>query len=231
MNFIQTPSPNYGDRAPGVAIKYIILHHTEMNSAKAALDWLCNPESEVSSHYLIEKSGVVHQLVADEHKAWHAGVSHWQGYDNLNDWSIGIELDNIGYQGGLEPFPEVQMVSLIELLQLLCKRYDIPRENVVGHADIAPNRKRDPSELFDWKLLHDQGFGLWPKGDVIEEIPENKTRWVQESLSKIGYKCPVNGRLDERTRQVISAFRLHFLPQNQTEEVDGKLLELLARMG
>ncbi len=152
------PSPNFNVRQASL----IVVHHTEMESAEAALVTLKtrNPGGRVSSHYLIGDDGRLYQLVADNDRAWHAGSSRWGGLSDLNSASIGIELDN----DGKEPFSDAQITRLIQLLDDLTQRLDIPRQLVVGHGDIAPTRKNDPSALFPWQRLAQAGFGLWPDG-------------------------------------------------------------------
>lgn len=155
MNILKTyTSPNYDARPEGMRIKYIIVHYTEFEDAKTALTWLCDPKKKVSAHYLICKTGTCYQMVDDEKRAWHAGVSQWGADENLNHSSIGIELDN----NGQEPFAEAQMDTLLALLEQLCAHHPIPRANVLGHEDIAPGRKVDPGPYFPWHILYQQGF-------------------------------------------------------------------------
>lgn len=172
------PSPNYNVRvAPeGKApIRHLILHYTGMESGQAAEDWLVNPESGVSSHYIIHDDGRIVQMVEEMDRAWHAGASRWKGEGDLNSSSIGIEITNPGHEWGYRPFPDVQMRQVLRLCSTICVRHRIDRANVIGHSDIAPARKQDPGELFDWprlamhrialsrpqKLLADPG---WPDG-------------------------------------------------------------------
>ncbi|WP_088310237.1 N-acetylmuramoyl-L-alanine amidase [Novosphingobium sp. B 225] len=131
----------------------VVLHYTGMQSAEAALAQLCDPGKEVSAHYLIEEDGSVHRLVREDRRAWHAGRSSWRGITDINSASIGIELVNPGHEFGYRPFPDAQMEALLPLLADMVQRHDIPRANVVGHSDVAPARKEDPGELFDWDLL------------------------------------------------------------------------------
>jgi len=124
-----------------------------METAEAALERLCDPKAQVSAHYLIEEDGAVHRLVREDRRAWHAGKSYWRGVTDINSASVGIELVNPGHEFGYRPFPDAQMEALLPLLAEIVQRHDIPRANVVGHSDIAPSRKDDPGELFDWDLL------------------------------------------------------------------------------
>ena len=147
----EAPSPNWNERQ--LPISMVVLHYTGMPSADEALERLCSAEAGVSAHYLIEEDGSVHRLVREDRRAWHAGKSFWRGVTDINSASIGIELVNPGHEFGYRPFPDAQMEALLPLLADMVQRHDIPRANVVGHSDIAPTRKEDPGELFDWDLL------------------------------------------------------------------------------
>jgi N-acetylmuramoyl-L-alanine amidase len=157
-----SPSRNYDNRKP----RLIVIHQTEMESAEAALKVLHsqNAQGRVSAHYLIANNGKLYQLVADNERAWHAGVGSWHGMTDINSVSIGIELDN----NGSEPFEERQILSLIRLLDDLCTRFNIPRTAIIGHADLAPSRKSDPSRHFPWQRLAQAGFGKWYSETLLE---------------------------------------------------------------
>lgn len=171
-------SPNHSPRWA----RAIVLHHTAMGSADGAIRTLqtANSGGPVSAHYLVAEDGRIHQLVADEHAAWHAGNSRWAGVDELNAWSIGIELDN----DGREPFPPAQVNALLVLLEDLTARLRIPRHMVIGHSDIAPTRKDDPSVHFPWQALAEAGFGLWPRESRVP-APPGFDPWV--ALRLVGY--------------------------------------------
>ena len=147
----ETPSPNWNERK--LPVSMVVLHYTGMESAGEALERLCDPAAEVSAHYCIDEDGTVHRLVLEHKRAWHAGRSFWRGVTDVNSASIGIELVNPGHEFGYRPFPDAQIEALLPLLSGIVKRWDVPRANVVGHSDIAPVRKEDPGELFDWDLL------------------------------------------------------------------------------
>ena len=147
------PSPNVDQRRPG----YVVLHHTGSSSAEHSLATLTRPGSGVSSHYLIDRNGRLYYLADERSRAWHAGESYWGGQRDLNSASIGIELDN----NGLEPFAEPQIEALLALLSGIKTRYRLPASAFLGHGDIAPGRKVDPSALFPWRRLAQQGFGMW----------------------------------------------------------------------
>ncbi len=153
MNIRQRPSPNFGERRNGAKPSLIILHYTGMKTAGEALERMCDPKSEVSAHYCIEEDGTIWQLVDEDRRAWHAGASSWQGETDINSHSIGIELVNPGHEFGYRPFTEAQYQSLIPLCKAIMQRYDIKTENILGHSDVAPERKQDPGELFDWERL------------------------------------------------------------------------------
>jgi N-acetylmuramoyl-L-alanine amidase len=192
----------------------LVLHYTGMPSAAAALERLCDPAAKVSAHYLVDEDGSVVALVREEDRAWHAGVSAWQGEGNLNDRSIGIELVNPGHQWGYRAFSEAQYGACIELCRAILGRWPIPARRVLGHSDVAPDRKQDPGELFDWARLAAAGIGLWPELGLGEDRP---TARLQAELARVGYGVPRHGRLDRATRLAISAFQRHFRP----ERVDG----------
>lgn len=152
---------NFNLRRPN----YVIIHHTAQNSTEQTLKTFTMPSTQVSSHYVIGRDGKVYQMLHDHMRAWHGGAAKWGSNTDLNSSSIGIELDN----NGSEPFPEEIITSLLAVLGKLKKEHGIPTENFIGHADIAPVRKVDPSPLFPWKTLADNGFGLWFDEDVLEK--------------------------------------------------------------
>jgi len=149
----ETPSPNWNQRH--LPVSMVVLHYTGMRTAQDALDRLCDEThpNPVSAHYCIEEDGTVHRLVHEDRRAWHAGKGFWRGITDVNSASVGIELVNPGHEFGYVPFPDAQMEALLPLLAGIVQRWDVPRANVVGHSDIAPARKEDPGELFDWELL------------------------------------------------------------------------------
>ncbi len=185
-----------------------------MPSAATALERLSDPAAKVSAHYLIDEDGSVVALVPEADRAWHAGLSAWQGESSLNDRSIGIELVNPGHEWGYRPFPEAQMLACIELCGAILRRWPIPARRVLGHSDVAPERKQDPGELFDWARLAAAGIGLWPADGPAR--PRSVAR-LQAELAEVGYPVLRHGRLDRETRLVIAAFQRHFRP----ERVDG----------
>jgi N-acetylmuramoyl-L-alanine amidase len=208
-------SPNVDDRPPGCAVDALILHYTGMPSAAAALERLCDPDAKVSAHYLIDEDGSVVQLVPEARRAWHAGVSEWQGRARLNDCAIGLELVNPGHEWGYRPFTEAQYAVCIELCRGILARWPIPPRRVLAHSDVAPARKQDPGELFDWPRLAAAGIGLWPQPGA--GAPRSVRR-LQGELARLGYSVPPTGSLDEATRLVVQAFQRRFRPAR----VDGR---------
>lgn len=235
-----TPSPNFDARVPPAGqpvpvIDTVILHYTGMQTATDAIDRLCDPAAQVSAHFLIEENGAVHQLVDPTARAWHAGVSYWQGREGLNHTSIGIELVNPGHEFGYRPFPNEQIKCLIELLAKLKDRFSIPATRFIGHSDVAPDRKMDPGELFPWELLARYGFGAWPKTSTKDKTilakkgmitPE--VEWLNQSLFKIGYSVPVQAEFSSITEMALAAFQRHWHPSAVTGCLDvGTKLALL----
>lgn len=176
----------------------MILHDTTNSDAGQALRTLTDPAREVSAHYLIGRDGTLYRLVDEEKRAWHAGASYWGGNTDLNSASVGIELDNTG----AEPYPEAQISRLLDLLSGLRERYRIPAQNVLGHGDVAPGRKVDPSRHFPWQRLAEAGFGLWchdPPGTPLPHLAD-----PQLALQAIGYDMA-------DPAAALAAFRRHFL--------------------
>lgn len=221
MEIIERASPNVNDRPAGTTIDMVILHYTGMKTGRAALDRLCDPDSRVSAHYLIDEDGTIYRMVPEDRRAWHAGISHWSGDVDINDRSVGIEIVNPGHEFGYRPFPEAQMVAVETLLTGIVARHGISPARVVGHSDIAPTRKQDPGELFDWKRLADRGLAIWPTkpGARIDDAdargylsdigydPEAPLADVVTAFQRRFVPAGVNGRLDDETRATIAAVR------------------------
>ncbi len=195
-----------------------------MPSAAEALARLRDPAAKVSAHYLIDEDGAVVALVPEALRAWHAGVSAWQGQSRLNDRSIGIELVNPGHEWGYRAFTEAQYAACIELCRAILERWPIPARRVLGHSDVAPDRKQDPGELFDWPRLAAAGIGLWPDDGQGTARP---VKDLQAQLAAVGYAAPLHGDLDEPTRRVIAAFQRHFRPARVDGDPDRDTLARL----
>lgn len=212
MRTVELASPNFDSR-DGQTIDMLVLHYTGMPSGEDALRRLCDPTAKVSAHYVVEEDGTINRLVNEENRAWHAGVSSWRGHTNINQRSIGIEIVNPGHEFGYRPFPAKQMESVAALCKDILSRHNIPARNVVAHSDIAPLRKEDPGELFDWPMLAKQGIGLWPK--------KSSEFGVQSSeLAKYGYDI---GNLPA----TITAFQRHFRPKLLNGQWDNECAALL----
>ena len=227
---VDRPSPNHDARPSGQAVDILLLHYTDMASAEAALERLCDPGAKVSAHYCVDGDGTLYRLVDEERRAWHAGVSSWAGAEDINARSIGIELVNPGHSCGYRPFPAAQMAALTALATEVLARHPIPPGRVLGHSDVAPARKRDPGELFDWQALAAAGIGLWPQdiepaAEPTDPLPDLAE--IQARLARFGYAVPRHGRLDAETRAVVAAFQRHFRPAAVTGEADGETLALL----
>ena len=218
------PSPNHGERKDARRPDMILLHYTGMPIETEALQWLCNPLSQVSSHYFVFEDGRILQLVPEARRAWHAGASIWAGETDINSSSIGIEIANAGHPGGLPPFGDAQMDSVIALAQDIAARWSMPPDRVLGHSDVAPGRKEDPGERFPWERLHRAGVGHWvppaqirdgrffARGDEGTPIEA-----LQAMLAMYGYGVSISGVFDAATEAVVAAFQRHFRP----ERVDG----------
>jgi len=212
------PSPNHNERSPGTVIDMLVFHYTGMESSMEALKRLCNPQENVSAHYLVHKDGRIVQMVGEEHRAWHAGVASWRGYTDVNSRSIGIEMVNSGHEFGLKPFPEKQMVALETLALDILKRHPMPKRNVVGHSDIAPRRKVDPGELFDWFRLYKCGIGTWPENGEAKSMNDQQAGIL---LRKFGYEIDDLGK-------TLEAFQRHFRPIKINGKLDSETVQLLS---
>ena len=216
----QHPSPNFDARPAGTPVDMIVIHYTDMKSAAEALDRLTDPEAGVSAHYLIDEDGAVHRLVDEEMRAWHAGEARWRGRRDINARSVGIELANPGHHFGYRPFPDPQMAACIELSLSVLTRHPIPARNVVGHSDVAPRRKKDPGELFDWRRLAEKGLGLWPEaspGPAAGKIDEGG---IAAMLAEAGYET-------EDLAMTVAAFQRHYRPTLTGGVIDAETAALL----
>ena len=221
MNFIEAVSPNFNERT--VPPDMLVLHYTGMTSGPEALARLCDEQSKVSSHYLVEEDGRVFRLVPEERRAWHAGVSFWKGESDINGRSIGIEIVNPGHEFGYRAFPAAQIAAVIELVADIRTRWSIEDSRILGHSDVAPGRKIDPGELFPWKQLAQAGHGLWAEPDAAPGLPLSEGEEgagvfaLQAGLTRLGYDCAPSGKYDAQTTSVVQAFQRHW----RQEQVDG----------
>ena len=228
MQIADRPSPNFDARLGDGRVNMLILHYTGMRTAKEALDRLCDPAAKVSAHYLIDEDGSVTRLVAEEKRAWHAGISSWHGRTDINGASIGIELVNPGQEFGYRRFPDAQMAALEELAKAILGRHAIPPRHIIGHSDVAPLRKQDPGELFDWPRLARAGIGFWPDFTSQPAAKPAGLREIQSHLAAIGYHCPSSGAQDAATTAAILAFQRHFRPERCDGVLDTETRERIA---
>ena len=219
------PSPNHDARIGTAAPDILLLHYTGMRDMPTALDRLLSRESRVSCHYLVCEDGAMLQLVAEGDRAWHAGASFWEWGNDINSRSIGIEIVNPGHEFGYRDFPEPQIAALIELTQDIVARWAIRPDRVLGHSDVAPNRKDDPGERFPWRRLAEAGIGLWVPPAPIEPGPilgpgglGAEVTALQQAFAAYGYGIAPTGVYDVPTAQVVIAFQRHF----RTERIDGR---------
>jgi len=210
-------------------IKFIIIHYTGMQSEIESIKRLKNTKSKVSCHYLINRKGLVFQMVKDNKVAWHAGKSKWKAFRNLNENSIGIELVNKGHEFGYQNFSENQIKNLVDLCKFLKKKYKINEENFLGHSDIAPLRKLDPGEKFPWKKLSKYNLGCWYKNNdkKLQFTSQKKIENLFfKNLYKIGYRYfKINKRVSS-DKLIISSFQKHYVPQNVTGKIDLKTFRI-----
>ncbi len=227
---IERPSPNHDARAGGATVDCLVLHYTGMATAAAALARLCDPAAKVSAHYVVDEDGAVYALVPEERRAWHAGESSWAGESDVNSRSVGIELVNPGHEFGYRPFPEAQMAALEELCLGVLSRHAVRPARVLAHSDVAPARRLDPGELFDWARLARAGIGMWPEpgfaapgagGEALDAAP------FRENLGRYGYSLAPGAVFDEDTRLVTAAFQRHFRPRVHDGAADAETVALL----
>ncbi|MBC3846085.1 N-acetylmuramoyl-L-alanine amidase [Winogradskyella echinorum] len=208
-------SQNFSLRKPN----FIVIHHTDQDSCEETYRTFALKQTQVSSHYVICDDGTVTQMLNDMLRGWHAGNSSWRSVTDLNSVSIGIELDN----DGEEPFSYAQINNLIWLLENLTEKYNIPKQNIIGHADVAPGRKTDPSALFPWKILAESGFGIWYDETKLDSVKLDENFNSTKALSFIGYNI-------SNLENAIYSFKLHFNPTELSDtltEKDKKILYLL----
>jgi len=222
MRLVERPSLNFNARRAGIDM--LVLHYTGMETGAAALERMCDPEAGVSAHYMVNEDGTIVRLVAEPMRAWHAGVARWQGDEDLNSRSIGIEIVNGGHDfpdagGVLARYPDVQIGAVISLSRAILARHAIPQTRIVGHSDIAPTRKRDPGEHFPWSRLAAAGIGIWPDrdGHDARDSVEPATTSLIGLLTLIGYDTSEPGA-------AITAFQRRFLPLGMSGQPDDATL-------
>jgi N-acetylmuramoyl-L-alanine amidase len=231
------PSPGTGERRDGKRPDILLLHYTGMASAEAACRRLCDPDSGVSCHYLVDEHGGIVQMVEEDMRAWHAGQSFWHGERDINSRSIGIEIHNRGHEADYPDFPEAQMAAVIALCRDILGRHAIAPERVLAHSDIAPRRKLDPGEKFDWRRLHEAGIGHWVEPEPVGEDTGlgqgdegNAVLALQRDLAAYGYDAPQSGTFDAATAATVTAFQRHFRPARVDGRADRSTCVTLGRL-
>lgn len=230
LEFVEAPSPNFDARRGPPDL--ILLHYTGMQTAEAAVERLRDPEARVSAHYVVEEDGRILRLVDEARRAWHAGKSWWRGETDVNAVSIGVEIVNPGHEFGYRPFPQVQIDAVTALVADIRTRWSVPDARILGHSDVAPERKTDPGELFPWRALAEAGHGLWfePAAERIAALGPPLAEGdaglgvhvLQAGLHRLGYRPQPSGVYDAETRTVVEAFQRHWRPERVDGIADGE---------
>ena len=230
------PSPNMGERRKGVRTSLVVLHYTGMASAAKAVRWLAHPDSKVSCHYVVDDDGRITQMVEETKRAWHAGASHWAGETDINSVSIGIEIQNPGHEHGYPQLPPAQMEAIAALCRDIIKRRGVNPERVLAHSDVAPGRKIDPGEKFDWAWLARHGVGHWirpaPLHPALDELLDEDQASVAEALQLLrsyGYGIENQDRADWFA-VLVRSFQLHFRPARADGRLDTATLDTMRRL-
>lgn len=232
------PAANVEPRRNGHFPSLLILHYTGMRSARAAIEYLARADSKVSCHYVVDEAGTITQMVAESQRAWHAGLSCWHGATDINSLSIGIEIQNPGHEHGYPHFPSAQMRAVAELSRDICERNAMPPEAVLAHSDVAPARKIDPGEKFDWQWLADAGVGHWVRPARVRATDDGfgpgasgvEVAEAQLLLRRYGYGIEATGIVDIDTAFVLKAFQRHFRPRRVDGRLDRSTLLTLERL-
>jgi N-acetylmuramoyl-L-alanine amidase len=230
-------SPNFGPRRETLKPDMIVLHYTGMATGAGAEAWLCDPASEVSSHYLVHEDGRVVQMVRESDRAWHAGKSSWFGRTDINSCSVGIEIVNPGHSLGYKAFPKRQIEAIINLCVGIVGRHSIPARRVLAHSDVAPGRKVDPGEKFPWKALYAAGVGhlvpaapIGPGAALKAGARGADVEMLQSMLALYGYGLDITGTVDRQTEIVVAAFQRHFRRRLVDGVADGSTIRTLQRL-
>jgi N-acetylmuramoyl-L-alanine amidase len=231
------PSPNFGERVGERLPDMILLHYSGMPEPQGALEWLCSPRSKVSAHYYVFEDGRIVQMVPEALRAWHAGEGFWANDTDINSCSIGIEIANPGHEWGYRPFPGMQLEAVSALCKDVVDRWRILPERVLAHSDVAPMRKEDPGELFDWRRLAEAGVGLHvepaPIGGGRFLAPGDRGQPVdalQLLFASYGYEIEPSGVFDPPTEAVVRAFQRHFRQERVDGIADASTIETLKRL-
>ena len=231
------PSPNHEPRYGVTRPDILLLHYTGMATTQAALERLCDPGPRVSSHYLVFEDGAIVQLVPEARRAYHAGTSCWEGTTDINSRSIGIEIGNQGHDYGCPAFPEAQIAAVVALTRDIVTRWSIAPARVLAHSDVAPNRKRDPGEIFPWARLAAAGVGLWIEPEPI--VPGvalgpsdhgDAVARLQRMLAGYGYGIAPTGHYDAATEEIVTAFQRHYRPARVDGIADVSMVRTLEKL-
>lgn len=236
MERVAAPSPNFDARPLGTPVDILLFHYTGMETGAAALARLVDPDARprVSAHYTVDEDGTIFAHVAEERRAWHAGLSYWAGATDINARSIGIEIVNPGHEFGYRSFPDRQIEAVIELSLDILQRHSIPPERVLGHSDVAPARKQDPGELFPWGVLAAAGIGLWPGRAPTSVCPSGEEGWgegdavFESGLRRFGYG--IRPDTDVSVEDAVAAFQRHFRPARIDGRADEECAAILAAL-
>lgn len=249
LRLVDRPSPNFDARTR--AIDLVVLHYTGMQDGETALRRLTDPApvagrypgpwldksaapdaplAAVSAHYVVGEDGLVYRIVAEQNRAWHAGASSWLGEGDVNSRAIGIEIVNGGHDFGLPDYPTAQIEAVIALLRDILGRHQLKPSQVVGHSDIAPDRKQDPGEKFPWKRLADAGVAIWPEPGGAASGGETAIITLQTELAGIGYAVSRSGVMDGQTKAALMAFQRRFRPALVDGAADAETQQLLAAL-
>ncbi|MGX5800982.1 peptidoglycan recognition protein family protein [Bradyrhizobium sp. Arg314] len=230
-------SPNFGPRLGTLRPDMIVLHYTGMVSGAGAVAWLCDPASEVSSHYLVHEDGRIIQMVRESDRAWHAGKSSWLGSTDINSCSVGIEIVNPGHSLGYKAFPRRQIDAVIDVCAGIVDRYSVPSARVLAHSDVAPGRKVDPGERFPWKALFVAGVGhlvtaapIKPGAALKAGDTGSDVEALQSMLALYGYGVEISGIYDRQTEIVVAAFQRHFRRRLVDGVADNSTTRTLERL-
>lgn len=249
-HYLDRPSPNFDARTRPIDL--VVLHYTGMQDAETALARLTDPAPvagrypgpwqspeappdaplpRVSAHYVVDEAGRIYNLVAEEHRAWHAGASSWEGEGDVNARSIGIEIVNGGHDFGLPEFPDAQIDAVIQLLRDIFARWpELNARRVVAHSDIAPDRKQDPGEKFPWMRLADADVAIWPEHVAMQVGSGDPIARIQQQLAAIGYSVAETGGMDAATKNALVAFQRRFRPGRVDGFADEETQMLLAAL-
>lgn len=232
------PSGNIDDRKAGFIPRLLILHYTGLPTVERSIEVLADPRGKVSCHYVVDEAGRITQMVAEAKRAWQAGVSSWFGETDINSASIGIEIQNPGHAGGYPDFPAPQMRAVRDLCLDIMARHRMRPAGVLAHSDVAPARKIDPGEKFDWKWLAEAGVGHWvqpaPPSDAGPKLgladKGDAVAAMQRRLAAYGYGVKVSGEFDTATQYVVIAFQRHFRPARLDGCWDASCADTLERL-